>query len=342
MPPRKSKAEPKPGTDVAVLETVETIVPFMPEMRPDGRTNVLPCSISDLKDIATIVRESPSTAKAVRDDAGACMAVAYAAADWRLNPVMVASKAYLVPVPNNRGGGHRLAWEAQLIITLGNSRAPLVGPLEITFHGEGTGRYCRVRGLLRGARKWSEYTSPTFAQIATKNSPQWFSDPDQQFSYYAQVRWFRRYAPEAILGLYSPGELEVDGPAVIGFDPYSAAEASPDTPEPSGGGLVKDAAKGEDGKPQREAEKLEPDDMPELREWLAEVQASALASKDVTEIENIWKAALDHKNHGRIKAYDKKLMATAYRAIEKHVTALNGPPKGEPAAEEDDGFPGGK
>lgn len=46
------------------------------------------------------------------------------------------------------------------------------------------------------------------SQASVRNSNLWASDPKQQLAYLAAKRWARLHAPEAVLGLYSPDELE--------------------------------------------------------------------------------------------------------------------------------------
>lgn len=334
---------------VEELQTQLAIRAMMPLMTPSTADFALPAPMAVLREVADMLSHSLATPPEIRGDKDACLSIAYAAANWRMDPVAVASKAYLVPVKGSQE--KRLAWEAQLIISLIRLRAPIAGELEIDFFGEMPNRYCRVRGKMRGSTKWSEVVSPTVAQVAVKNSPLWFSDPDQQLSYYTQRAWARRWCPEIILGVYAKDEMvdlgAVDITVAQQRDPDAEDEALPEVevtvdgedqaqavepdPEPSGGA---EAAAVAAAKVARSAGKgAAPDDMPELRAWLADVQRQCLDSRDVDEIDKLWKAALADKNHGRIKAYDPHLMRAAYAAISAHVATLT-------AAGEEDGFPG--
>lgn len=136
--------------------------------------------------------------KHLRGNAGACMAVAMQALEWQMSPFAVASKSYAV--------NGAIAYEAQLIAAVVNTRSGIKGRLKYFFEGEGPNLTCRVVGILDGEE--CEYTSPTIGSITTKNSPLWKSDPQQQLGYFSARSWARRHCPEVILGVYDREEVE--------------------------------------------------------------------------------------------------------------------------------------
>jgi hypothetical protein len=115
-----------------------------------------------------------------------------------MNPFAVASKSYQV--------NGAIAYEAQLIAAVVNSRSGIKGRLRYKFEGEGNGLICTVTGTLDGDE--CEYTTPPIGSITTKNSPLWKSDPQQQLGYFAARSWARRHCPEVILGVYDRDEAE--------------------------------------------------------------------------------------------------------------------------------------
>ncbi len=134
----------------------------------------------------------------LRGNAGACMAVAMQALEWQMSPFAVASKSYAV--------GGRIAYEAQLIAAVVNTRSGIKGRLRYSYEGEGQSLTCTVMGILDGDE--CVYTSPPMGSITTKNSPLWKSDPQQQLGYFAARSWARRHCPEVILGVYDRDEAE--------------------------------------------------------------------------------------------------------------------------------------
>lgn len=134
----------------------------------------------------------------LRGNAGACMAVAMQALEWQMSPFAVASKSYAV--------GGRIAYEAQLIAAVVNTRSGIKGRLRYSYEGEGPSLTCTVTGILDGEE--CVYTSPTVGSITTKNSPLWKSDVQQQLGYFSARSWARRHCPEVILGVYDRDEVE--------------------------------------------------------------------------------------------------------------------------------------
>ncbi|MBN7763833.1 hypothetical protein JYP52_22090 [Nitratireductor aquibiodomus] len=136
--------------------------------------------------------------KHLRGNAGACMAVALQALEWEMSPFAVASKSYSV--------NGQIAYEAQLIMAVINTRSGIEGRLKFRFEGEGPERVCIAHGKIDGEEL--EVRSPKFKDITPKNSPLWKSDPDQQHCYYTARAWGRRHTPEVILGVYDRDEAD--------------------------------------------------------------------------------------------------------------------------------------
>jgi hypothetical protein len=157
-----------------------------------------PKTLGDVVAFAKVMsRAAIALPKHLRDNDGACMAVAMQAMRWEMDPFAVANKSYSV--------NDRLAYEAQLIAAVVHTRAPIRGRPNYIFTGQGVTRRCQVVCVMADGEE-REYTSPEFGQITTKNSPLWKSDPDQQLGYFAIRSWARRHTPEVILGVYTPEE----------------------------------------------------------------------------------------------------------------------------------------
>lgn len=144
-------------------------------------------------------RASLALPKHLRGNAGACMAVTMQAMRWEMDPFAVANKTYEV--------NDRLAYEAQLVAAVVNTRAPIIGRPAYAYEGEGPTRTCTITCVMLDGEV-RDYTSPKIGGITTKNSPQWKYDPDQQLGYFAIRAWARRHAPEVLLGVYTPEELK--------------------------------------------------------------------------------------------------------------------------------------
>lgn len=162
-------------------------------------SKIAPQNLGEVVKFAEVMcRADIALPKHLRGNAGACMAVAMQALEWQMSPFAVASKSYEV--------GGRIAYEAQLIAAVVNTRSGIKGRLKYRYDGEGNSLTCTVTGTLDGEE--CVYTSPTVGSITTKNSPLWKSDPQQQLGYFAARSWARRHCPEVILGVYDREEVE--------------------------------------------------------------------------------------------------------------------------------------
>ncbi|EAN4679327.1 enterohemolysin [Salmonella enterica] len=168
----------------------------------------------------------------LQGNAADCMAVAMQAAQWKMSPFAVAQKTHLI--------NGVLGYESQLV----NAVVTRSGALSSRFTYEWFGPWDRVIGKfsIRKNDKGKEYRAPAWsladeegcgiivratltgesaprelrlllAQARTRNSGLWADDPKQQLAYLAVKRWARLYAPDVILGVYTPDEL--DEPAVV-------------------------------------------------------------------------------------------------------------------------------
>jgi hypothetical protein len=171
--------------------------------------------------------------KHLRGNVGACLAVCIQAIEWKMSPIAVANKSYVV--------NDRISYESQLIHAVIEQRAPLVGRLRCSYSGQGGSRRCKVWATAKGETAPFEYESATFDMIQPKNSPLWKSKPDLQLFYNASRDFARMYFPDVILGVYAEDELEpstivasrpaVAMPRAIGEAPTQTVAPDPEAHE---------------------------------------------------------------------------------------------------------------
>lgn len=190
----------------------------------------------------------------LRQSKGDCFAVVLQSMQWGMNPFAVAQKTHLV--------NGTLGYEAQLVAAVINSSGAVkdrfnfewFGPWEKiigkfkevesqTKKDENTGRLKKFivpdwkqadeHGL--GVKVWATLKGETqprvlellLTQARTRNSTLWTEDPKQQLAYLAQKRWSRLYAPDVILGVYTPDEIGEPGEKFMGMaDVVAEPEAS--------------------------------------------------------------------------------------------------------------------
>lgn len=150
--------------------------------------------------VALMMSQAKLVPEHLRASPADCFLICNQADRWQMDCFMVAQKTFSI-----KG---RLGYEGQLVAAVINSRAGLVGRLNTTFDGEGAELTCTVTGQFANEQEPREKTSPPLKQITVRNSPLWAVDPQQQLAYWTQRAWARLHAPDVILGVYTPDELE--------------------------------------------------------------------------------------------------------------------------------------
>lgn len=144
-----------------------------------------------------------------------CLAVTMQAAQWGMNPFAVAQKTHVV--------NGTLGYEAQLVNAVVSSSNLLATRLNYRWDGD----WSRVNGetdkspsltvtvsaVIKGEADPRELTI-SMAQAGVRNSPLWEQDPRQQLAYLCVKRWARLHAPDVLLGVYTPDELQEAAPRV--------------------------------------------------------------------------------------------------------------------------------
>lgn len=144
-----------------------------------------------------------------------CLAVTMQAAQWGMNPFAVAQKTHVV--------NGTLGYEAQLVNAVVSSSNLLSTRLNYRWDGD----WSKVNGksdkspsltvtvsaVLKGEAEPRELTI-SMAQACVRNSPLWEQDPRQQLAYLCVKRWARLHAPDVLLGVYTPDELQETTPRV--------------------------------------------------------------------------------------------------------------------------------
>ncbi|HGL5373153.1 TPA: RecT family recombinase [Citrobacter farmeri] len=144
-----------------------------------------------------------------------CLAVTMQAAQWGMNPFAVAQKTHVV--------NGTLGYEAQLVNAVVSSSNLLSTRLNYRWDGD----WSKVNGksdkspsltvtvsaVIKGEAEPRELTI-SMAQAGVRNSPLWEQDPRQQLAYLCVKRWARLHAPDVLLGVYTPDELQETTPRV--------------------------------------------------------------------------------------------------------------------------------
>lgn len=152
-------------------------------------------------ELATTMAASKMTVpKHLQGNVADCTAVVLQSMTWGMNPFAVAQKTHLV--------NGTLGYEAQLVNAVIQQNRAITGRFHYEYKGDGMNLECRVGAVLRGE---SEITLGEWLKngdVKTRNSPLWTTNPKQQLGYLQVKNWARLYCPGAILGVYTPDELQ--------------------------------------------------------------------------------------------------------------------------------------
>ncbi len=158
--------------------------------------------------IASVMASGSSTVpKHLQGNKADCFAIAMQAAQWGMNPFVVAQKTHLV--------GGTLGYESQLVNAVIIGSGAIHGRPEFTVGGDwnkaksdaNADAWVEVSATIVGEQS-PRKKRLNWRDVATKNSPLWKSHPEQQACYLALKYWSRLYTPDVILGVYSADELD--------------------------------------------------------------------------------------------------------------------------------------
>ncbi|HDJ8401138.1 TPA: recombinase RecT [Escherichia coli] len=175
-----------------------------------------PEGMNQLVRFAELMSQSKATVpKHLEGKPADCLAVTMQAAQWGMNPFAVAQKTHVV--------NGTLGYEAQLVNAVVSSSSLLATRLNYRWSGDWSnvnGKTDKspnltvtVSAVLKGEAEPRELTI-SMAQAGVRNSPLWEQEPRQQLAYLCTKRWARLHAPDVLLGVYTPDELQETAPRV--------------------------------------------------------------------------------------------------------------------------------
>lgn len=167
------------------------------------RMNALvPTSMAEAMALADIMSKADLLPEHLRGKPGDCLLVIMQAQRWNMDPVSVAQCTSVV-----RG---KLCYEGKLVAAALYAAGAIAGRLRYEFSGTGEHRTVRVIGRPRGTDTDQEVTGDV-ASWKTDNG-NWKKSPDDMLVYRGNRQWARRYAPDAMMGVYTPDEMETAEP----------------------------------------------------------------------------------------------------------------------------------
>ncbi len=184
---------------------------------PGSRMNALvPNSIADALQLADVMAKASLIPTHLQGKPGDCLLIVMQAQRWGMDAASVAQSTSVVH--------GKLCYEGKLVAAALYAMGAVEGRLKYEFSGSGEGRAVKVTGRPRGAGV-DQTVEGTVANWKTSND-NWKKQPDDMLVYRGTRQWARRYAPEALLGVYTPDELE-DAPAAETTQRATVIESRP-------------------------------------------------------------------------------------------------------------------
>jgi hypothetical protein len=159
---------------------------------------LVPRNVPEAVQLAETLAKSSLMPEHLRNKPGDCLLIIMQAQRWGMDALSVAQCTSVV-----KG---KLCYEGKLVAAALYSMGAVDGRLRYEFSGSGVKRGVKVSGRPRGMGE-DQVVDGTVEGWATENG-NWKKNPDDMLVYRGTRQWARRYAPEALLGVYTPDELE--------------------------------------------------------------------------------------------------------------------------------------
>jgi hypothetical protein len=168
-------------------------------------TALVPTTITEAVTLSEIMAKASLVPDHLRNKPGDCLLVVMQAQRWGMDPVSVAQCTSVV-----KG---KLCYEGKLVAAALYAMGAVEGRLRYEYSGSGEGRKIVVTGRARGT-DYDQSVEGTVADWKTANDA-WKRASDDMLAYRGTRQWARRYAPEALLGVYTPDELSTIEPETV-------------------------------------------------------------------------------------------------------------------------------
>ena len=159
---------------------------------------LMPNGLREAMDLATMMARGKLVPAALQNSAADCLLVIEQAMRWRMSPFAVAQEVSVIQ--------GKLMLSGKIVAAAINTSGVIMGRLAYTYSGEGDDLAVTVHGAIVGEDVSRDLT--VRLRDAKTNNRMWTVQPEQQLAYFGARAWARRHAPEVMLGVYAPEEME--------------------------------------------------------------------------------------------------------------------------------------
>lgn len=190
---------------------------------------LVPRNIGEAMDLADIMAKANLIPEHLRGKPGDCLLVVMQAQRWGMDAVSVAQCTSVVH--------GKLCYEGKLVAAALYAMGAIDGRLHYDIKGSGQSATIIVTATPRGGSGPQSVTGSvkdwrTFGKDKNGNriDNAWDKMPEDMLVYRGTRQWARRYAPEALLGVYTPDEIEADV-ITVAATPVDSPAAPPAYPD---------------------------------------------------------------------------------------------------------------
>jgi len=241
---------------------------------PVGAASLVPATMDQAVRLAEMMAQGRLVPNHLQKSPGDCLMVVEMAMRFGMSPFAVAQCTSVIQ--------GKLMLEGKLVAAALHGSGALETRLDYQYEGEGDTRSVVVSATLAGETAPRTLTI-RLRDVKTSNAL-WTKQPDQQLAYSGARNWARRYAPEVMLGVYSPEEMETTPAPAFGGTTIEAVNtreainaAVPLAGQPANPDLEGDGIPALDPAPKR----------PTSREWLDALEAELKAAADGDVVDEI-------------------------------------------------------
>ncbi len=170
---------------------------------------LVPRNISEALELANVMSAANLIPDHLRGKPGDCLLIVMQAQRWGMDAVSVAQSTSVVH--------GKLCYEGKLVAAALYAMGALDGRLHYDIQGSGQNASITVTGTPKGGKGPQTVTGSvkdwrTYGKDKQGNriDNAWDKMPEDMLVYRGTRQWARRYAPEALLGVYTPDEIESD------------------------------------------------------------------------------------------------------------------------------------
>ncbi len=189
---------------------------------PVNLASLAPNNIGEAMQLAEIMSKAGLVPDHLKGKPADCLMIVMQAQRWGIDAFQVAQCTSVVH--------GRLCFEGKLVAAALYAMGAIEGRLEYDITGSGQTASIKVSGKPRGGTKIETVTGSvkdwrTFGKDKQQNN--WDKSPEDMLVYRGTRQWARRYAPDAMLGVYTPDEMDEAQGTVTLLPPSSSRLPQP-------------------------------------------------------------------------------------------------------------------